>query len=66
MTAGRYLMLMPLLGAPTTDPEWIGGKGKGGKKEFKSLLQFVDPVTMTTAGSGFEVRRCVTRQGGGK
>jgi len=56
----RYLMLMPLLGAPTTDPEWIGGKGKGGKKEFKSLLQFVDPVTMTTAGSGFELKADVS------
>lgn len=56
-------MVMPLLESTAADPEWAGAKGKGAKT--KSLLQFVDPVTMTTAGSGFEVRRCVTCLSGG-
>ncbi|KAL1498657.1 hypothetical protein AB1Y20_013970 [Prymnesium parvum] len=52
----RYMMVLPLQKKAFAELAPPKSKRKSAEKESKCLLQFVDPVTMTSAGSGFELK----------
>ncbi|KAL1526048.1 hypothetical protein AB1Y20_020869 [Prymnesium parvum] len=52
----RYMMVLPLHKKALAELAPPKSKRKSAEKESKCLLQFVDPVTMTSAGTGFELQ----------